>query len=209
MGAQSEVVRQPEVLDLAHIPPATAGLLGVGVMVMSRNQRKALCVFLGIFLLCVVWRVVFVIDRGALGQRMHCRSQLGAVGAAITMYVVDHDGAFPIDIASFASHYANNPKIYVCPGSKTELGTMTNVDKWMDYIYLYWPEGKATPEHYPLMYDRRLANHGGCGINILLVGAGGNPKREPDMCFWDKNAQWLKKFAEEHPDLKVPLPEDM
>jgi len=76
----------------------------------------------------------------------------------------------------------------------------TNSELWSDYIYVPWTNGFDAPAHYPLIYDRKLANHGGKGINVFTV------RGEP---LWDGNAEWLQKFAREHPDLDIPLPDDL
>ena len=70
---------------------------------------------------------------------------------------------------------------------------------WFDYTYITWPHGEETPDGYPWMYDRRLSHHK-TGIFILKVGG--------DV-IWDKNVEWLQKFAKEHPKLEIPMPEDL
>ncbi|MDD4871999.1 MAG: hypothetical protein PHR77_15690 [Kiritimatiellae bacterium] len=90
------------------------------------------------------------------------------------------------------------PNIFVCPGSKTKPGRMTNVDEWMDYIYIPWGTRTNIPPEYPMLYDKHLNNHGNL-INMLYVD--GSPGG-------DKNVSGLKRFAKEHPDLKIPLPKD-
>lgn len=71
-----------------------------------------------------------------------------------------------------------------------------------DYFFVDWskqPEAiEKLPGKRPLTYDRRLSNHDGRGINILM--ADGSVE-------WDSNAEWLKKFAAEHPNAKLPMPE--
>ena len=61
------------------------------------------------------------------------------------------------------------------------------------------------------MYDRRLSNHGGKGINVLLVDVVNAYEgiRGPTFWFWDEDAKWLREFARGHPDVKIPLPEDL
>lgn len=115
------------------------------------------------------------------------------------MYVLDHDGAFPPNFATLARTYANAPKLYICPSSGTEPGPMETVDEWMDYIYIYWPDGTNTPAHYPWIYERRLSHHGG-GIHVAPIGG---------PAFWDEGARWLQAFAKDHPELDIPMPEDL
>jgi hypothetical protein len=102
---------------------------------------------------------------------------------------------------------------FVCPWHSKPCGSWTNVTEWMDYFYIPWPSVTGAYTNYPLMYDRRLANHGGKGINILLVEQAAHPAYPTSLesfhgqFFWDEDAKWLRKFAREHPDLKIPMPE--
>jgi len=77
------------------------------------------------------------------------------------------------------------------------LGTDDN----KDYFFVDWSKQseplEKLPSKRPLMYDRRLSNHDGRGINILMADG---------SIEWDANAQWLKTFAAEHPDAKLPMP---
>ncbi|OGV85232.1 MAG: hypothetical protein A2340_16090 [Lentisphaerae bacterium RIFOXYB12_FULL_60_10] len=118
---------------------------------------------------------------------------------AMLMYAMDHQGAFPPNFAALADSYAANAILYICPSSGTQPGALANVDEWMDYIYIHWPDGENTPTNYPWVYERRLSHHGG-GIQIA-------PIQGP--AFWDEGAQWLQKFAREHPELIIPMPEDL
>lgn len=164
------------------------------------NRNKSLIVF---FCAIVIAAFVFALSRAVYPhvQRLHCQRRLEAIGCALVrLYPLDHDGMFPSNIMSFAPEYAAHPGLYLCPGSDINPGALTNVDQWIDYVYVYWHDKKTTPTEYPLMYDRSLSYHEGGGINILFVDG---------STFWDKKAEWLKKFAKEHPDLKIPLPEDI
>jgi hypothetical protein len=73
-----------------------------------------------------------------------------------------------------------------------------------DYVYINWSQILDTTEtdwrsgEYPLFYDRRMSNHKGRGINVVLTNG---------YVFWDSNAKWLKEFAAKHPTLEIPLPE--
>lgn len=71
-----------------------------------------------------------------------------------------------------------------------------------EYFFVDWSklsDGPSTSSgKLPLMYDRRMSNHAGRGINILMVDG---------TVEWDSNAEWLKKFVAEHPHAKLPMPE--
>jgi hypothetical protein len=118
----------------------------------------------------------------------------------MAMDAMDHDGHYPSNLTALAQNYASQPKLYLCPGSGTPPGAMTNVDQWMDDIYLYWPHGEKTPTNYPWIYERRLSHHQGRGIHVAPVGGD---------AFWDEGATGLQRFAKEHPELRIPMPEDL
>jgi len=81
---------------------------------------------------------------------------------------------------------------------KAALGTGTN----RDYFFVDWSKQQESldnlPNKRPLMYDRQLSNHNGGGINILMTDG---------SIEWDFNAEWLKKFAAQYPNTKLPMPE--
>jgi len=88
-----------------------------------------------------------------------------------------------------------------CPGSKTKPGLLSDADEWQDYIYIDWSRyygAEKVPDDYPLIYDRRLSNHDGKGINVVTVGG---------EVYWDPDAGKLCSFALRHPEYEVPLPE--
>ena len=135
-------------------------------------------------------------------RRTRCMSNLSCLGKTLMMYAMDHDEAYPTNAGCMAD-YADNVRIYICPGSGTRPPASLSVEgytNWVDYILIPWSNGVATPGEYPLMYDRRLSHHQGKGINVLWVDG---------RVVWDKNAKGLKRFAEEHPQLEIPMPEDL
>lgn len=145
-------------------------------------------------------------------HRRHCLSQLASLGTVIALYASDYNGTFPPKISVLTSNGYLRPSVLKCPmpDINAVLPPGSNADQWMDYIYIYWPEGKDTPKDYPVIYDRKLSNHGGKGINILRrEGIAPGPKMYNPKPIWDKNAEWLKKFAKEHPEYNIPLPEDV
>ena len=147
-------------------------------------------------------------------RRSQCLSALRSTGALLCLYRGDNEGELPPSL-SLMSSYLGDPSFFLCPWGNKIPGTWADVSAWMDYFYVYWPSVKGVYANYPLMYDRRLSNHNGKGICVLLVEGAVNPPAPPrpesyhGQFFWDENAQWLRKFVREHPDLKVPLPEDL
>ena len=155
----------------------------------------AICSVIGLTVL-VLWLPV-----QALVMRRVCQmNYLRNAAFHMHMFSTDHNGMFPTNVAE-VQVYASTAMHFHCPGRPLQSPVRwANINEWMDYIYVYWPEGEKTPHDYPHMYDRRLANHGGAGINIALVDG---------SSFWDGHGQWLRKFAEAHPECQIQLPEDM
>lgn len=89
--------------------------------------------------------------------------------------------------------------LLTCPG--VQQFRSANRESEGDYTYINWSLILGTnrvPDDYPLAYDKRLSNHSGMGINVVLVHG---------FAFWDFRAHWLKRFAAEHPKYHLPLPE--
>jgi hypothetical protein len=178
-------------------------------------KRKFIAVILFICLLLVAAGVVWLSHGRDRARRIQCLSALRSIGSTVGMYCADHEGHLPTDLSLLTSgSYLGSEKLFVCPWRSRQAGSWTNVTEWMDYFYIPWPSVTGACTNYPLMYDRRLANHAGKGINILLVEQAVHPAVPPEPAtfhgqfFWDENARWLRKFVREHPDLKIPLPED-
>ena len=123
-------------------------------------------------------------------------------------YKKSHEGRAPRDLIDLALHYrdewtTNNDRVSFlsCPGVKEGGLDTATLKETSDYIYINWEPMFGTnepPSGYPVIYDRRLSNHGGLGINVFATG--GPP-------FWDWRGHWLKKFAAEHPDTHLIMPE--
>ncbi len=121
----------------------------------------------------------------------------------IQMYSMENSGRFPKSLKESFDYMGGDKSLkslFKCPGRAHDLkeDKPDEMDSWVDYIYIYWSEGVKTPSEYPLVFDKRLSNHKGKGINILLVG---------HKYFWDENAKWLMGFVKKHPELKIQLPE--
>lgn len=165
-------------------------------------------------LLLVVIGFAWIRQQREVAVRSQCLSTLRSTGSAIAMYRQDHYGSLPPDFLAM-SNYIGSTRLYVCPWHSKEPGAWTNISDWMDYFYLPWPSVTGVYTNYPLMYDRRLSNHRGKGINILLVEQTVNayypagPDSFHGQFFWDEGVEWLKKFAREHPELRIPMPEDV
>ena len=178
-------------------------------------KRKALfalilCAFLA-GLACVLW----LLRRDELAYRAGCRSRIRAAAFTISNDVMDQDGVFPQSMSSMRGFSQESITLFVKHqhGDQWDPPPGTSIDDWMDYFYVYWPEGIKTPGHYPILYDRRLSYHKGKGINVchvnVVVSFADYPVASGPWITWDENAEWLTKFARDHPELDIPLPEDL
>jgi hypothetical protein len=177
-------------------------------------KRKFIAVIVFACLLLVAFGAIWLRHERELVHRYDCLSTLRSTGWALGQFCRDHSGKLPENFC-LISNDISNPRLFVCPWDGKRPGSWTNITEWMDYFYVYWPGVEGVYSNYPLMYDRRLANHGGKGINILLVEQAAHPAvpHEPEtfhgQSFWDEDAKWLRQFAKEHPDLRIPMPEDL
>ena len=177
-------------------------------------KRKFIAVIVFACMLFVAAAAIWLSHERGLSQRVLCLSRLRSIGWAFKQYRVDNEGKLPEKL-SLMSSYIDDPHLWTCPWDRKRPGSWTNITEWIDYYYVPWPSVTGVYTNYPLMYDRRLANHGGKGINVVLVeqavnpGIPGHPETFHGQIFWDEGAKWLQKFAKEHPDLKMPLPEDL
>jgi hypothetical protein len=149
-------------------------------------------------------------------ERLKCQQLLKALHSQVYLrYRPAHDGSFPdlglfppdlkTSLMELEKHLAPGAPSHAlflkCPGSSTKQGRLDDAEQWQDYIYINWSRyygSKAVPPDYPLIYDRRLSNHGGKGVNEVSVQG---------VVRWDPDATALKKFAAEHPEYEVPLPQ--
>lgn len=177
-------------------------------------KRHYIAVLIFASILALGVGTAWIRQKRAASRRILCLSILRSTGAAIAMYRLDNNGELPTTFSAMSNHL-HNASWYICPKGNRPPGAWSNIDEWMDYFYLCWPSPAETYTNYPLMYDRRLSNHGGKGINVLLVEQTVNPAIPPSpktfhgQFFWDEGAQWLKTFAREHPQAKIPMPEDL
>ena len=95
-------------------------------------------------------------------------------------YRLEHDNTFPPDLKTafwesemhLAPDSPSSAIFLKCPGSGTKQGLLIDAEEWQDYIYINWSlyyGAQPVPPDYPLIYDRRLSNHDGKGINVVSV----------------------------------------
>ena len=162
---------------------------------MIKNTRAVLLTF-G-FLIVFSFFLIHLVGRY---HQMQCREQLKALGYAIQVYK-DDNGSLPHQL-SVLSNELSNPSLLICPGAGRSPGRFANADAWSDYTFIDWSIYLGTntvPSDYPIAYDRHIRNHGGGGVNVLTVDG---------FVQWDSEAKLLKGFADEHPNLKLSIPEN-
>jgi hypothetical protein len=176
----------------------------------SRKLRRILVILFVLLIVAAGSFIPAIRAARAKARESSCIHKLNCCfPKSFIMYGTDHNGQMPPNMAAMGpagkTCYISQLKIFLCPSSHSITGSAANIDEWMDYIYIPWPGGTTnTPSDYPIMYDRRLSNHGGEGINVVRIGN----MNGTEGAFWDEDAEQLKAFAAKHPDLHIPLPED-
>jgi prepilin-type processing-associated H-X9-DG protein len=144
--------------------------------------------------------------RSYLDER-NCQQQLRVIGFSILYYHQTHGSRWPSSLESMMAAQGMHPdknsnyRLFACPG--VDRNGNSQISGWArnDYIYINWNdqsiESKIAPEQCPVAYDRDLENHGGAGINILMIDG---------SVHWDSEASWLKSFAAKYPDAILTLP---
>jgi hypothetical protein len=152
-------------------------------------------------LVCNFWRYIDVFQR----NRLLCKNNLHNSSSAI-LDAVGQTGKReqPERLAEYWLASDTTKAHFVCPGpcGNRPLAageSWTNISEWTTYVYVHWAGPYSQiPKDYPIMYDKSLKNHQGKGINILMADT---------SVFWDRDARWLQRFAAEHPEQKIVLPD--
>jgi len=165
-------------------------------IIIMRIKNAASWIGLLIFLMAV-GSILWLHGTGAIDRR-NCRQQLRSLGAAILQYRSDHEGQIPTGFR--AINFVSVQVLEKCPGAVS--GDKTGGKEDPDYVFVNWHEWftitNAPPDDYPLVYDRKLSNHHGLGVNVLSVCG---------EVVWDKRAQQLKNFSLQHPEYHLPIPQ--
>jgi hypothetical protein len=164
---------------------------------MGRQARYILTA-IGILGLGILIILIHPIERY---QRARCGEILKLLGNAVQTYQGDHQGQLPRQLAALSIELSN-PAFLICPGSGHAPGSFTNADSWTDYTFIDWSAKygtSAVPKDYPIAYDCSLRNHADRGVNVLTLDG---------VVRWDADARWLKKFASEHRDARLTLPQE-
>lgn len=158
---------------------------------MARRAKILLLSILAVITLCfcLAWPSI---NRG-MGER-ECAGNLTNLYVVINLYRSKNQGSWPKDMRQALLSAGGTDIFEQCPavGKKGQI----------DYTYINWSNQTKGPDFdkvgYPMIYDCRLGNHGGRGINILMTDG---------TIIWDPGAGWLQRFAENHPADKIPIPQ--
>lgn len=129
---------------------------------------------------------------------VQCRKHLRGIALSLDLDRQMNSNAWPRSLIEVDRGLLR--KVLVCPGTGNRPGPDLESEAWSDYVYLDWSRlttntGPSIAK-YPLAFDRRLSNHAGRGINVVLVDG---------SVFWDDGGRWLAKFSQDHSAFKVPL----
>jgi hypothetical protein len=144
-----------------------------------------------------------------LREAKQCRRQLQICWSHINFHRVQNDWMYPSNIIIVATCFGTarltetqtNTQLSVlltCPSRRMEQVTLSNAWQQSDYVYVNWGRafGTNVPAAFPLMYDKKMANH--FGVNVLTTSG---------VRFWDFRGRWLREFAQKHPEYELPLPD--
>lgn len=135
-----------------------------------------------------------------LGERTECQHVMRSLQSAVMLYGNDFHGQFPPNLRVVGITQQLPQEVLGCPkvGAK-HADPQAALDS---YCYLDWSTQPRSADwgsgKYPLIYDSHLANHGGAGINLVLVDG---------TVWWDADARWLREFARQHPDAHIAIPQ--
>jgi hypothetical protein len=164
------------------------------------SRSKSVLIWFG-FLILVAGVVIAIVQPAYQVKKLNCQQILKNGVGFVSVYLYRSEyGHWPHQLNDLSNELAN-PLILICPGSGNVPGSFTNADSWSDYTYIDWSVyfgTNAVPDDYPLAYDRSLNNHKGRGINIVFAN---------DIVKWDSHAESLKKFAIEHPNFRLSIPQ--
>jgi len=99
-----------------------------------------------------------------LGRRIRCQDHLHNLDVAIVRYQESHSNTYPTRLSELVGGgvVAHD---FVCPGSHSPTGSLTNVDQWTDYIYVADKRGLHEPGTPVLLCIPE--NHLDKGLNLL------------------------------------------
>lgn len=139
-----------------------------------------------------------------------CPMRLEALKGFIETWASGAGGGYPTDLAPVVQAFEKMPPErrrarmhpLLCPSSEQDVGRGKIDATKSDYVYVSWQalptNGAVVNGDYPMLYDKRLSNHGGRGIYVMKING---------TVIWDQGARWLQSFAASNVSYRIPLPE--
>ena len=160
-------------------------------------KRKAVVVLVILGSAALAGLIHLILD-GSLDKRK-CECQLKCIGCAIELYREDNGGLYPPSLVAIENGTLR--PLLRCPGSHNhKFDKRDGPDSNSDYIYVDWSAqsivaSNTLPAKYPLVYDARISNHKGRGVNVLL---------NDGFVMWDEGISWLTRFSLDHGGISLP-----
>lgn len=174
-------------------------------MAMSKNGFMAVLVIIAVVIALAVLIFVKQTEKGDGGfaGRASCQQRLRALGYAYRMYSGNSFYGTPPDrLTSLVDDLVipfTDYDLLSCP--KYGIQPPPQRDSFHtypgNYIMVDWSRLSVTevPDDFPLMFDCRLENHDGAGVNVLLMDG---------TVRWDEKGKFLSDFARKYPDMALP-----
>jgi hypothetical protein len=154
-------------LSLALVIGGIAFLVASVVALWKHQWRKAGARF-GLAVICLAL-VAMILPEVAHGSahptRDRCTSNLRQIGLGCKMYAMDHNEELPASFGMLTG-YADDPKLFVCPASGHDPGSIQEVDEWTDYAYVVGLREADSPRC--VLAFCPLVNHDGKKANVLF-----------------------------------------
>lgn len=98
-----------------------------------------------------------------------CVNHFHEIGLGIAEYRADNHGRFPSSLSD-VTRYCTTPDSFVCPTTGHTAGSLSDVSKWTDYVFLPMAETNKTPSGTVVLYCP-LVNHGWAGLVLYADGS--------------------------------------
>lgn len=167
----------PAIAIVVFLFMLAVGIAGTtkGIRQISNHQIRRGISYLSVggfllFALAVLFILPAVVRAPAPSRRSHCMSNLAQIGKALKMYSMDHADQFPptlLGLTNYLNTSVNSPKIFVCPSSGHEPGSLSKVDDWTDYSYV---SGLTEIDPCNCVHAFcQVEGHHGEGLNVLYI----------------------------------------
>jgi hypothetical protein len=174
-------------------------------MMISRIHLRRAVVVLAALDALAIFLPLFWTDRW---READCKRRLQTLHFLVADFSVTHDNRLPRSIDDLPRGTVGR-WILVCPATVENIHQEPENGRY-DYSLMDWSSelhaASADPNvllfscpqfaRYPLICDAHLSNHGGRGINVILVDG---------TVFWDEDGAWLRDFAKLHPNKTIPV----